>query len=199
MRDSKRDEKKAMIAAAAYELIETKGYASTSMLAIAKAAKASNETLYNWYGDKLGLFAALVAQNASEVEAALERARGARSGPIEALCEVGAALLGMLLGVRAIALNRAAAADESGTLGAALAKGGRETVAPMIKALVADAIAAGALSGTAEEIAETYFALLIGDQQIRRVTGALMVPSGDENKARASRAVAQLERLFPAS
>lgn len=197
MRETKREEKRALIAAAAYELIEEKGYAGTSMLAIARAAKASNETLYNWYGDKVGLFAALVAQNAEAVEAALTEARAARPGPIETLCEVGAALLDMLLGARAIALNRAAAGDATGTLGAALAQGGRDRIAPLIGEVIAEAKEAGALSGDVGDMAEAYFALLIGDQQIRRVTGALGVPSAATNTARAFRAVAQLERLFP--
>ncbi len=51
-------------------MLDAKGYAGASMLAIARQAKASNETLYNWYGDKNGLFRALVVRNAGEVRIA---------------------------------------------------------------------------------------------------------------------------------
>ncbi|MGH1369636.1 MAG: TetR/AcrR family transcriptional regulator [Maritimibacter sp.] len=197
MQENKREQKKALIVAAAYDLIETRGYAGTSMLAIAKAAKASNETLYNWYGDKVGLFSALVAQNAKDVEAVLLAAQTQRANPAMALSEVGAALLDMLLGARAIALNRAAAADETGTLGGALALEGRARIAPLVQDLIDSAVAAKALSGDAPEIVETFFALLIADQQVRRVTGAMAAPTPAENAARARRAVTQLERLFP--
>ena len=73
MREEKRAEKKQAIAEAAYALIEEKGYLGTSMLAIAKRAKASNETLYNWYGDKQGLFRELIEQNAEHVRDLLNK------------------------------------------------------------------------------------------------------------------------------
>lgn len=38
----------------------------------ARQARASNETLYSWYGDKQGLFKALVTRNAAKVKALLE-------------------------------------------------------------------------------------------------------------------------------
>ncbi|MEQ8740678.1 MAG: helix-turn-helix domain-containing protein, partial [Hoeflea sp.] len=63
MREETRAARQAQIEQAAYEVLEEKGYAATSMLAIAKRARASNETLYNWYGDKTGLFRALVVRN----------------------------------------------------------------------------------------------------------------------------------------
>ena len=56
-------ESKLRIEQAAYELIDEFGYDGISMLKIAKRAKASNETLYKWYGDKKGLFSALVETN----------------------------------------------------------------------------------------------------------------------------------------
>ncbi|WP_237352646.1 TetR family transcriptional regulator [Rhizobium leguminosarum] len=44
------------------------------MLDIAKAAKASNETLYRWYGDKNGLFQTMVESNARATKTALDAA-----------------------------------------------------------------------------------------------------------------------------
>ena len=52
MRDDKKQQRRRQIEAAAYDLLVQYGYDGTSMLAVAKAAKASNETMYRWYGDK---------------------------------------------------------------------------------------------------------------------------------------------------
>ena len=192
----RRSRREAEIAEAAYRLLDEAGLDGTTVTAVARAAKASNETLYRWYGDRTGLFAALVRRNAGLIRDALEESRGTG---LDGLARIGPTLLAMLTGPRAVALNRAAAADASGTLGAELARGGREQIAPLIAARIAEAQAAGAL-GPADpgEIAETWLALLIGDMQIRRATGALAQPSGPEIAARAARALAQLRRLYPA-
>ena len=50
MRDDKKQDKHKAIATAAYALLADKGYAGASMLSIAKAAKASNETPANGRG-----------------------------------------------------------------------------------------------------------------------------------------------------
>ncbi|UYV37923.1 TetR/AcrR family transcriptional regulator [Rhodobacteraceae bacterium D3-12] len=207
MRSEAREKRAEEIEAAAYAVLEAKGYAGLSMLAVARAAKASNETLYRWYGDKLGLFEALIARNTEVVEEALERGRDA-----DALLELerlGPVLLGMVLGPRAVALNRAAAADDSGKLGRALGRIGRETVGPWVVGIMARAIAAGQLGGgsssagaqdsaqdSAEEMAEVWFALLIGDTQVRRVTGAMDAPDEDWIAARAEAALGRLRRVF---
>jgi len=196
MRPEKRELRSRQIETAAYELLDEKGFAGLSVQAVAKAAKASNETLYKWYGDKTGLFEALIRGNTALVAEALETAT--LDNPIGSLHHVGSVLLTMLLGDRAIALNKAAAADATGTLGRALAREGRSAVAPRIIGIMQSAIAERALAGgTPQEMAETYFSLLIGDLQVRRVTGALPKPHDDYIAIRAADAVVSLTRLFP--
>ncbi len=104
----------------------------------------------------------------------------------------------MLLGDRAVALNRAAAADATGTLGAALAEGGRNALLPRLQAIVAQAQAAGALTAEADpaELTEQWLALLIGDLQIRRVTGAMPALPPDAIARRAENAATLLARLY---
>ena len=195
MRDEARTKRAEEIEAAAYRLLEERGYDGLSMQAVAKAAKASNETLYRWYGDKLGLFSALIAGNTATVGAVLEAAEG--HDAVAVLEAVGPKLLSMLLGPRAVALNRAAAADGSGTLGRALGEAGRGTVGPWIAGVMAQAVEEGALSGAPGDMAETWFALLIGDLQIRRVTGAMAALSDKEIAHRAEVALARLKAMFP--
>lgn len=186
----------AEIEAAAYALFAVHGFEGTSMLAIAKAAKASNETMYRWYGDKHGLFAQMVKRNAAEVSAALDAARQDEAPPLAVLARIAPVLLGMLLGEKAILLNRAAASDPSGALGKLLADSGRETVLPLIAEVLDDAVAQGALSPPIDDaLPPLFIRLLVGDQQVRRVIGSLAEPTPKEVTRQAEVALAHLKRL----
>ncbi|WP_424976196.1 TetR/AcrR family transcriptional regulator [Dinoroseobacter sp. S124A] len=200
MRAENKRDRQAAIEEAAFDVLEEKGFAGMSVLSVAQRAKASNGTLYSWYGNKVGLFKALVARNAAELRAALETALEGGASPRETLDQIGPQLLGLLLSPRAVALNRAAAADPSGALGAALSEAGRGTVAPLIARVVQQAQGDGMLSrGTDfQEITEVYFSLLIGELQIRVVAGHQSPPEATARKARAARALTQLETLYPA-
>lgn len=193
MREDNRALRREQIEAAAYALLAEKGFQNMSMLAVSKAAKASNETLYRWYGDKIGLFKALIATNAERVSVRLRAAFDKSSQLDRTLAEIGPVLLSMLLGDRAVALNRAAAADASGVLGEALAEEGRGKVFPLMVDLFGKLVARGKLTGNPAELAALYIDLLVGDLQIRRATGALG-PLRDrviEDRARLAQ-----ERLF---
>ncbi|MCY6383432.1 TetR/AcrR family transcriptional regulator [Hoeflea prorocentri] len=172
MRQENRARRQQQIEEAAYAVLKEKGYAGTSMLAIAKRARASNETLYNWYGDKRGLFCALVARNADEVRGDLEASLKQGRSALQTLAELGPKLLSMLTGTRAVALNQAAAADPTGELGAAISETGRETIAPLIRQVLEQARDTGNLSfEDPQDATELYLGLLIGDLQIRRAIG----------------------------
>lgn len=197
MREEARAVRQRQIEQAAYDVLEKKGYAGTSMLAIARAAKASNETLYSWYGDKTGLFKALVARNASEIRTLLTDRIDTGSDALDTLADFGPMLLDMLTGPRAVALNRAAAADPSGELGAAISTEGRETIAPLVANVLMQARAQGHLAF--DETAETldlYLGLLIGDLQIRRVIGRAPAPTEAERIRRSKRAIAALRKIL---
>ena len=166
MREETRRQRQEQIEQAAYAVLEEKGYGGTSMLAIARRARASNELESG--GD-----------------------------PLETLDLLGPKLLALLTGVRAIALNRAAAADTSGELGAAISQNGRETVLPMIAAVLEKARAGGQLHfETTEEATELYLNLLVGDLQIRRAIGRAPVPTAADCNARAKRALDLLRHIF---
>jgi AcrR family transcriptional regulator len=195
MRDAAREQRKAQIEAAAYAVLAEKGFQNMSMLAVAKAAKASNETLYRWYGDKTGLFQALIKANA---DVAAERLQAQLDGSIDpktALSDLGPLLLDMLLGDRAIALNRVAASDASGTLGQVLAQAGRGRVFPLIVQVFQRLVDAKILVGAPPELARLYIDLLVGDLQIRRATGALGPLSVTERQERAKLAEARMFTL----
>ena len=193
MRDEAKALRKAQIEAATYAVLAEKGFQNMSMLAVAKAAKASNETLYRWYGDKIGLFRSLIETNADRVADRLTAQLEASTDPYTLLDDLGPALLGRLLGDRAIALNRVAAADASNTLGQVLAEAGRGRVFPLIVEVFQRLVDVDALMGKPEVLAGLYIDLLIGDLQIRRATGALKPLTEAEH---AERAQSAQKRLF---
>jgi AcrR family transcriptional regulator len=191
LKKQNKDARMAEIEATAYNLLAQQGYENISMLKIAKAAKASNETLYNWYGDKKGLFAAMIRKNASqtadEIEAAL-----ARSDDAEPALRVAAqTLLTMLTSDNAIALNRAAAGDPTGELGEVLNKEGRQSVAPKFLPLLTQL----STTSTAERALYVFLSVLIGDWQIRRVIGVMSQPTAAEITARVEMALSTLKQL----
>ena len=100
MREDNKAQRREQIEAAAYDLLAEKGFQNMSMLAVSKSAKASNETLYRWYGDKIGLFKALIATNAERVATRLREALETSTQLDQALTEIGPVLLSMLLGDR---------------------------------------------------------------------------------------------------
>ncbi|WP_281857500.1 TetR/AcrR family transcriptional regulator [Litoreibacter halocynthiae] len=178
MRAERKDKRRSEIESVALEVMRQRGYEGASMLNIAKAAKASNETLYRWYGDKQQLFLEIVKSNAADAEAALDKALAADLPPENILEEMGKRMLHLLLGERAVALNRAAASDASGHLGAAIAKGGRERVFPKIVLLMGALRKAGLIDPPNDEQAAKWFlGLLIGDLQTRRIIGTLPQPT----------------------
>ncbi|WP_081536279.1 TetR/AcrR family transcriptional regulator [Rhodovulum sp. P5] len=190
MTDDRKAARRLRIEKAAYEVLVERGFSGASMLAIAKRAKASNETLYAWYGDKLGLFRAMVASTA---EAARDRLLSAleAEAPEAALVEFGTVLLHDILSDRAVALNRVAAADMGGETGRAIAAAGRESVLPLLTDLLCRIYPD---AGQPEALAALFIDLLVGDQQLRRVIGTLPAPDLGDCKARSERAV----RIFHA-
>ncbi len=187
------------IEAVAYEVLAEKGYKATSMLAIAKRAKASNETLYNWYGNKQTLFQSLVEANAFEVISLLKGCIDDQSPIQQTLGRLGPVLLRMITGDKAIALNRAAAADadETGTLGQTLSEAGRESVLPFVAKALEMARSRGELFfDDTGEITELYLNVLIGDLQIRRAIGAISSLANDEVERRSNRAATILNTVY---
>lgn len=194
MKAQARTEREAQIAEAAYTVLAEKGFSGMSMLAIAKAAKASNETLYRWYGDKTGLFRALITRNASDVSERLDEILLGGGAAEVALETMGAALLDMLLSDRAISLNRAAAADPGNSLGQVLAEAGRGAVFPRLVQLFVRLRAKGRVDLPAPEAAALWVDLLVGDWQVRMVTGAMPPPDAEARAARVQRAVHMILR-----
>ncbi|MBI3149564.1 MAG: TetR/AcrR family transcriptional regulator [Betaproteobacteria bacterium] len=192
-------ERRVRIREAAAKLLLENGYRATSMLQVARAASASNETLYRWYGNKQELFAELVSANAAEVARQLASAVAEGEDTVSALGRVGPTLLGTVTGALAVSLNRAAVTDvhETARLGKLLAACGRDAVMPALARLMAAGTAAGHLAqDSPEHLAEIYVRLLIGDLQIRLAIGAVDAIEPEALRLRAEEALGYFLRLF---
>ncbi len=194
---SRTQKRRAEIEDAAFQLLLEKGYKATSVLAVARRARASNETLYRWYGNKQALFLALVERNAAEAGALLEQALAKPTSLPVLLDQLGPLLLKLVLGERAVALNRAAAADvhDTATLGKVIAAGGRDRVEEKLAAVIAKTGKAPAALPP-QQAASAYLDLLIGDLQRRRIIGADPPPDPADITRRATRARDLLLKLL---
>lgn len=198
MQQQRREKRQGEILAAAFRLLEAHGAQGMSMLAVAKAAKASNETLYKWYGDKRGLFSAMARREGAAMRALLEEAsQDPEASALEILDALGPKLLSSLLAERTIALARAAACDASGELAGVLAEEWQNGVQAAISRLCENALETGALrGGDAAVIRETYLSLLLGDWPTRRAILAAPAPKAAEIRSRSDRALMLTWRLF---
>lgn len=197
MRSESRELRRREIVEHAFSMLARDGYAAFSMQALAKVSKSSKETLYGWFGGKAGLYEAMVAENA----AALMLPSAEASDGVNELSRFGIDLLSMLLGERAVLLNRVAAAEagDDAALGAFLAERGRDHVMPKLATYFQELEKRGVICADMPEApGEIWVSLLVGDLQIRRVTGAIGLPAQEEMRARSARAAALTFQLYGA-
>ncbi len=196
-RDARRDE----ILAVAIEVLAEKGYRDASMLEIARRASASKETLYAWFGDKRGLFEAVIQGNARTVQLLLAR-HLANDAPAElVLVEFGRALLQLLLGDSAVAINRAAISEATSDprLSEILTRAGREATLPGFLRYLELQRERGLMTFDDPSLAaQDFLGLLLGDIQVRRLLGRLPAPRKAQVEARAARAAKNFLRLYAA-
>lgn len=203
MKASSRDRRRDEILDHAVQVLAERGYRDASMLEIAKRAAASKETLYAWFGDKQGLFEAVIRRNAETVQGVLHGHLESDASPEAALPEFGRVLYALLLGDSAVAINRAAIAEARAEprLAETLARAGRDATLPAFLRYLEQQQARGTLQldTTPEEAAEVYLGLLLGDRQVRRLLGRVPAPTKEEIDARATAATRRFLRLYKAS
>lgn len=189
MKESDRVGRRDRILDVAVAALAEYGYRDTTMLEVARRASASKETLYAWFGNKPGLFQAVIERNA---EAVRDVVAGHLEGdaPVEAaLADFGYALAGLLLGESAVAINRAAISEArtAPTLARILSDSGREATLPVFIRYLERCRSRGVLTfDDPREAAETFIGLLLGDAQVRRLLGAMAMPPSARLRTRAT-------------
>ena len=193
-------ERREEILKVALSVLAERGYRGASMREIAERAQASKETLYAWFGDKRSLFEELVRWHAERVDAALVPSleRGG-DDPAIVLRTFAIELQRLLLGERAVVINRAAIAEvpSDPTFAQILAAQGRDTVVPRLERYLERQRELGHLAfEDAGAAVDALIGLAIGDQQVRRLLGVLPMPEAEQIEARAERTVEQFLTLF---
>ena len=193
-------ERREEILKVALSVLAERGYRGASMLEIARRAQASKETLYAWFVDKRGLFEELVRWQAERVDSVIAPSLE-RDGddPSEVLRAFAIELQRLLLGDRAVVINRAAIAEVPAdpTFARILAAKGRDTVVPRLERYLERQRERGNLDfEEAGVVVDALIGLAIGDQQVRRLLGALPFPKEEQIEARAERTVEHFLTLF---
>jgi AcrR family transcriptional regulator len=193
-------ERREEILKVALTVLAEHGYRGASMREIAVRSQASKETLYAWFGNKKGLFEELVRWQAERVDAVVapNLERGG-DDPSEVLFGFAQELQRLLLGERAVVINRAAISEATSdpTFAKVLAAQGRGSVVPKLVRYLEGQRERGRLEFEEAGVAiDALIGLAIGDQQVRRLLGVLTVPEPEQIEARAERAVEQFLTLF---
>ena len=184
----------------ALSVLSERGYRGASMREIAVRAQASKETLYAWYGNKRGLFEALVSWQAERVDAALAPSfEEDGEDPASVLYAFAVELQRLLLGERAVVINRAAISEVASdpTFAKILATRGRGTTVPKLSHYLERQRQQGHLDfEDAETAADAFVGLVMGDQQLRRLLGVMEMPSLERIGERAELTVSEFLVLF---
>ena len=193
-------ERREEILKVALSVLAERGYRGASMREIAVRSHASKETLYAWFGNKRGLFEELVGWQAERVHAVIAP-NLERDGddPSEVLRAFAVELQRLLLGERAVVINRAAISEATSdpTFAQILATQGRGSVVPKLVRYLEGQRERGRLQfEEAGAAVDALIGLAIGDQQVRRLLGVLPMPEPEQLEARAERAVELFLKLF---
>ena len=191
---------------ATLELI-VKGQRPLSMIAVARAASCSKETLYRWFGDRDGLLTATVRWQAAKVRG-VTLPKGAIDAAFlaAALQRFAADWLTVICGETSVALNRLAIAEAGSQtldLGAIVLTNGPAAMARRLGPLLKAAREAGLIATddgpeAANEAFSTFFGLVVGDHQIRLLLGERANMSPTEIDRAATRAARRFIALFGA-
>lgn len=201
--DGERGRRREEILAVALEVLAERGYRGASMLEVAGRARASKETLYAWFGDKSGLFGELISWQAARIDETLSKSLERDGEDPEVVLESFAReLLLLLLGERAVIINRAAISEAASSpeLARVLSERGRSSVVPKLARYLEEQRDAGRFAfESAGAAVETLIGLAISDRQVRRLLGVLPEPGPEDVRERARNAVESFMKLYSVS
>lgn len=184
------DREQAVLDAALAELVE-RGYDKVTMLGVARRAGASKETIYNWFGGRDGVFAAVIQRNADRSAEQVTAALGGDGDPRTTLVGYATGWLALLTGDASIALNRAAMTSPE--LASLLLASGRHRIGPVVEEYLDRLHLTGVLDVPDRAGAfELLYGLVVQDTQIRVLLGE----SPPSPSAIAGRAETAVERFF---
>lgn len=187
---------------AAMTLFMERGYAATSTLAIASAAKVSKRDLYAAFASKRDIMAACVRKRAGEMQAPLLLERPATRDELAAiLVRYGVGLRVGVADPQVIAAYRLAITEAPHTreVAQALHEEGRVAAFNAVAGLMRAAQEAGVLRpGPVEPMAGLYLSLLIGDLVLEHLLGFTQPYAAEDARGCAEWATGALLGLYGA-
>jgi AcrR family transcriptional regulator len=185
---------------AAFASFRERGYATTSTLEIAQRARVSKRELYALIGNKQALLVAAINRRARRLDlpADLPELRD-RETLGEVLASFGTRLIQEVSDPTVIAVFRLSIGEavQAPEVARTLNSIGRETARTALRTIMADAKAAGLLTGRPAELAEQFVGLLWGDLMISLLLGVAERPNPREIARRARDAAAAFLQLHP--
>ncbi|TVR06811.1 MAG: TetR/AcrR family transcriptional regulator [Salinarimonadaceae bacterium] len=174
---------------AAYALFVERGFAATAIEDVIALSGGSKSLLYKRFGNKEGLFSALIAKVTAEIEDGMRDARIPEGAPMrEALATFARAAAGAILRKELIDLLRLAIGEASRfpTLGAQFWRSGPEPVGALFVAYLRRR---GVEGDDIEPLADLFFAMLVDRPALAMALGARGLMEPDERDAHAARVV----------
>ena len=196
-----RGTRRAQILDVALNLLAQRGYRDTTMLEVARRSSASKETLYAWFGNKTGLFQAVIEHNAERFLQALHGHLDRDATVDAALTGFGRTMAAHLLSDNAVAIQRAAISEASSDPSLANSLSGLvgEPIHAAFVRYLVQCHARGLLHvEDPDEAADAFVGLLLGDALTQRLMGVLDAPCERDIEVRAARATGRFLRLHRA-
>jgi AcrR family transcriptional regulator len=185
---------------AAFAAFMERGYATTSTLEIATRARVSKRELYAKVGNKQEMLIACISRRAKrlDVPADLPALRD-RETLEQVLASFGTRLVREISEPTVIAVFRLAIAEvvQAPEVARALNSIGRETSRAALRKIMAEARAAGLLTGSPAELGEQFAGLLWRDLMVSLLLGVAERPNSRDIAARAREAAAAFLLLHP--
>ncbi|MCZ7660454.1 MAG: TetR/AcrR family transcriptional regulator [Xanthobacteraceae bacterium] len=177
--------RRAAFLAAAREAFLAKGYAAATLDDVVRRSGGSRATLYKQFGDKAGLFAAIIAELCAEMTAPLREAgeRPQARAPRAALLAFATAFMRVMMAPASLALYRLVVAEAGRfpELGRAVYRAGPKVAAARLAAYLRAGAAAGAFTaGDADLRARHFLEMVKGDLHFRALIGLGPQPSRRE-------------------
>jgi AcrR family transcriptional regulator len=192
-RAGEREQRRQKVIDAAFDELLESGYEKLTMLGIASRAGASKETLYSWFGNRDGLLAAMITDNADTSAERVRDALDTDADPHDTLTGYAIGLLTLLTDPRSIALNRAAMGSPE--LARTLLSSGRHRVGPIVEQYLSQLSDQAVIDIDNPAAAFTLlYGLVVQDTQIRVLLGE-PPPSPTEIRQRASTAIDRFMQL----
>ncbi len=175
--------RRAAIVAAATDVFLDQGFAAATLDDVVRRAGGSRATLYQNFGSKEGLFAAIIAKQCELVVAPLKALSEGDGRPEDVLAELGRCFMDILMSPRGLGLYRMVSAEASRfpALGAQVFASGPKAAADQLAVYLRAQVKAGTLRLPNVDLAARHFLEMVkGDLHTRALFNVAPLPTAAE-------------------